>query len=122
MARIAGVNIPDDKRIMVSLTYVYGIGLTTSQIILAKLKIDETIRVKDLSEEQMNAIRSEIADNYTVDADLRRENQLSVKRLMEIGCYRGIRHRLGLPVRGQGTKNNARTRKGGKKTVAGKKG
>ena len=122
MARVAGVNIPDNKRVVISLTYVYGIGLTTSQKILAKLKLDESVRVKDLSEEQLTSIRTEIDENYIVDADLRRQTQLDIKRLQEIGCYRGVRHRLGLPVRGQTTKNNARTRKGKKRTVAGKKG
>ena len=120
MARIAGVDIPRDKRVVVSLTYVYGIGRTTSQKILAAAGVDENIRVKDLSEAQLTAIRKEV-DNYKVEGDLRQEVQLNIKRLMEIGCYRGIRHRKGLPVRGQRTKTNARTRKGKAIPVAGKK-
>lgn len=120
MARIAGVDIPNDKRVVISLTYIYGIGRTTSSQVLAKTGIDENIRVKDLTDEQLNAIRQEI-DSIKVEGDLRREVQLNIKRLMEIGCYRGIRHRKGLPVRGQRTKTNARTRKGKAKTVANKK-
>ena len=120
MARIAGIDIPRDKRVVVSLTYVYGIGRTTSEQILATCGIDENIRVKDLSEEQVNAIRQEV-DKIKVEGDLRREVNLNIKRLMEIGCYRGTRHRKGLPVRGQRTKTNARTRKGPRRTVAGKK-
>ncbi len=120
MARIAGIDIPRDKRVVVSLTYVYGIGRTTSEQILATCGIDESIRVKDLSEEQVNAIRQEV-DKIKVEGDLRREVNLNIKRLMEIGCYRGTRHRKGLPVRGQRTKTNARTRKGPRRTVAGKK-
>ena len=115
MARIAGVDIPNDKRVVISLTYIYGIGLTTS-----KAGISEDVRVKDLTEEQLNAIRKTI-DAIKVEGDLRREVQLNIKRLMEIGCYRGMRHRKGLPVRGQRTKTNARTRKGKAKTVANKK-
>lgn len=120
MARIAGVDIPNDKRVVISLTYIYGIGKPTAQKVLEEVKIDENIRVKDLSEEQLNSIRKAI-DKIKVEGDLRREVQLNIKRLMEIGCYRGIRHRKGLPVRGQRTKTNARTRKGKAKTVAGKK-
>lgn len=120
MARIAGIDIPRDKRVVVSLTYVYGIGRPTAEQILATCGIDENIRVKDLSEEQVNAIRQEV-DKIKVEGDLRREVNLNIKRLMEIGCYRGTRHRKGLPVRGQRTKTNARTRKGPRRTVAGKK-
>lgn len=120
MARIAGVDIPNDKRVVVSLTYIYGIGTSTAKKVLEKTGISEDIRVKDLTDEQMNAIRQEI-DAIKVEGDLRRETQLNIKRLMEIGCYRGLRHRKGLPVRGQRTKTNARTRKGKAKTVANKK-
>ncbi len=120
MARIAGVDLPRDKRVVVSLTYIYGIGRSTSEQILKTVGIDENIRVKDLSEEQVNAIRGEV-DKIKVEGDLRREVALNIKRLMEIGCYRGIRHRRGLPVRGQRTKTNARTRKGPVRTVANKK-
>lgn len=120
MARIAGVDIPNNKRVVVSLTYIYGIGNSTAKKVLENAKVSEDIRVKDLTDEQMNAIRKEI-DNIKVEGDLRREVQLNIKRLMEIGCYRGIRHRKGLPVRGQRTKTNARTRKGKAKTVANKK-
>ena len=120
MARIAGVDIPNDKRVVISLTYVYGIGLATSKKILAAAGVSEDIRVKDLTNDQEDAIRREV-DAIKVEGDLRREVNLNIKRLMEIGSYRGIRHRLGLPVRGQSTKNNARTRKGRKKTVANKK-
>ena len=120
MARIAGVDLPRDKRVVVSLTYIYGIGRSTSEKILAKTGISEDIRVKDLTEDQVNAIRNEI-DGVKVEGDLRREVQLNIKRLMEIGCYRGIRHRRGLQVRGQRTKTNARTRKGPVRTVANKK-
>lgn len=120
MARIAGVDIPRDKRVVVSLTYIYGIGRTTAEEVLKSTGISEDIRVKDLSDDQVNAIRSEI-DKVKTEGDLRREVNLNIKRLMEIGCYRGIRHRKGLPVRGQRTKTNARTRKGPVRTVAGKK-
>ena len=120
MARIAGVDIPREKRFVISLTYVYGIGLKTSQKILKEAGVSEDVRVKDLTEDQLDKIR-EIVDNYKTEGDLRREVSLNIKRLMEIGCYRGIRHRRGLPVRGQNTKNNSRTRKGPKKTVANKK-
>ena len=120
MARIAGVDIPNDKRVVISLTYIYGIGLTTSKKVLEEAGISEDVRVKDLTEEQLNAIRKTI-DAIKVEGDLRREVQLNIKRLMEIGCYRGKRHRQGLPCRGQKTKTNARTRKGPKRTVANKK-
>lgn len=120
MARIVGVDIPNDKVVVVSLTYIYGIGLKTSQTILEKAKVDPQKRVKDLSEEEIARIRAEIA-HFKVEGDLRREVLLNIKRLQEIGCYRGIRHRKGLPVRGQRTKTNARTRKGPRRTVANKK-
>ena len=120
MARIAGIDIPRDKRVVVSLTYIYGIGSSTAKTILKKCGISEDIRVKDLTDEQINAIRNEV-DSIKVEGDLRREVALNIKRLMEIGCYRGIRHRKGLPVRGQRTKTNARTRKGPVRTVANKK-
>ena len=119
MARIAGVDIPRDKHIVISLTYVYGIGKTTAQKILAEAGVAEDIRVKDLTNDQEDAIRREV-DKLKVEGDLRREVNLNIKRLMEIGSYRGMRHRRGLPTRGQNTKNNARTRKGPSKTVAGK--
>ena len=121
MARIAGVDIPNGKRVEIGLTYIYGIGLSSSQQILAATGVDPDIRVKDLSEDDLGKIRDYIDHNYKVEGDLRTEIQLNIKRLMDIGCYRGIRHRIGLPVRGQSTKNNARTRKGRKKTVANKK-
>ena len=120
MARIAGVDIPRDKRVVVSLTYIYGIGNTTAKQILTDAGVSEEVRVRDLTNEQTDAIRAEV-DKLKVEGDLRREVNLNIKRLMEIGSYRGIRHRRGLPVRGQNTKNNARTRKGPSKTVAGKK-
>ena len=120
MARIAGVDIPRDKRVVISLTYIYGIGKTTSQKVLAAAGINEETRVRDLTEDELNKIREQL-DKYKVEGDLRREISLNIKRLMEIGCNRGIRHRRGLPVRGQNTKNNARTRKGPRKTVANKK-
>lgn len=120
MARIAGVDIPRDKRVVISLTYIYGIGKTTSQKVLAAAGINEDTRVRDLTEDELNKIREQL-DSYKVEGDLRREISLNIKRLMEIGCNRGIRHRRGLPVRGQNTKNNARTRKGPRKTVANKK-
>ena len=120
MARIAGVDIPRDKRVVVSLTYIYGVGLSTAKKVLAECGIDENTRVKDLTDEQENAIRKAL-DSYKLEGDLRRETQLNIKRLMEIACYRGIRHRKGLPVRGQRTKTNARTRKGPRRTVANKK-
>ena len=121
MARIAGVDLPRDKRIEIGLTYIYGIGLKTSKDILAKANVNPDIRVKDLSEEDAGKIRKVIENDYIVEGDLRRETSLNIKRLMEIGSYRGIRHRRGLPVRGQKTKTNARTRKGPKKTVSRKK-
>ncbi|EAX47598.1 ribosomal protein S13 [Thermosinus carboxydivorans Nor1] len=121
MARIAGVDLPRDKRIEIALTYIYGIGLTLSREILAATKINPDTRVRDLTEEEISKLRETIDKNYKVEGDLRREEQLNIKRLIEIGCYRGKRHRAGLPVRGQRTKTNARTRKGPKRTVAGKK-
>ena len=121
MARIAGVELPNAKRVEVGLTYIYGIGLKSSQNILAKTGINPDTRVKDLTDDEVNKIREVIDAEYTVEGDLRRQLALDIKRLMEIGCYRGIRHRKGLPVRGQNTKNNARTRKGPAKTIAGKK-
>ena len=117
MARIAGVDLPRDKRIEIGLTYVYGIGLPTSKLILDKAGINPDTRVKDLSEDEVRKITNIINEEYVVEGDLRREVSLNIKRLMEIGSYRGIRHRRGLPVRGQKTKTNARTRKGPKKTV-----
>ncbi|QOY37553.1 30S ribosomal protein S13 [Anaerobacillus isosaccharinicus] len=120
MARIAGVDIPRDKRVVVSLTYVYGIGRTRSQQILAEAGVSEDTRVRDLTEEELGKIR-DVIDGYKVEGDLRREISLNIKRLIEIGCYRGVRHRRGLPVRGQNSKNNARTRKGPRRTVANKK-
>ena len=121
MARIAGVDLPRDKRIEIGLTYVYGIGLKSAQNILAQTGVDPDIRVKDLSEEDAGKIREYVDKHYKVEGDLRREVSLNIKRLVEIGCYRGVRHRRGLPVRGQSSKTNARTRKGPKRTVAGKK-
>ena len=121
MARIAGVDLPREKRIEIGLTYIYGIGLKTAQKILAETGVDPDIRVKDLSEEDAGKIREYVDKQLKVEGDLRREVSLNIKRLMEIGCYRGVRHRRGLPVRGQSTKQNARTRKGPKRTVAGKK-
>lgn len=120
MARIEGVDLPRNKRVEIGLTYLYGIGLTRSRQILAATKIDPDRRVKDLTEAEVTAIRDYIANNYKVEGDLRREEQMNIKRLIEIGCYRGLRHRRGLPVRGQRTRTNARTRKGPKKTVAGR--
>jgi small subunit ribosomal protein S13 len=121
MARIAGVDLPRDKRIEVGLTYIFGIGHTTSLKILASTGIDPSTRVKDLTEEEEQKLRQEIQGSYKVEGDLRREVTMNIKRLMDIGCYRGLRHRIGLPVRGQKTKTNARTRKGPRRTVAGKK-
>ena len=121
MARILNVEIPNDKRVAISLTYIHGIGNTLSKKILAAAKISEDIRVKDLTEEQLSAIRK-VATKYKTEGNLRREVALNIKRLMEIRNYRGIRHRKGMPVRGQVTQKNARTRKGPRKTVAGKKG
>jgi small subunit ribosomal protein S13 len=122
MARIAGVDLPKNKRGEIGLTYIYGIGRSTAQSILLQAGVDFNIKVKDWNDEQINAIRSLIQQGgYKIEGELRSMVQLNIKRLMDIGCYRGIRHRLGLPVRGQTTKNNARTRKGKKKTVANKK-
>ena len=121
MARIAGVDLPREKRVEIGLTYIYGIGLTTSKKMLEEVGINPDTRVKDLSENEISKLRDYIEHNLKVEGDLRREVSLNIKRLMEIGCYRGVRHRRGLPVRGQNTKNNARTRKGPKKTIAGKK-
>ena len=121
MARIAGIDIPRDKRVVVSLTYIYGIGRSAANTILEKAGIDKNIKVKDWTDDQSAKVREIIGAEYKVEGDLRSEVQLNIKRLMDIGCYRGVRHRNGLPVRGQSTKNNARTRKGRKKTVANKK-
>ena len=121
MARIAGVDLPREKRVEVGLTYIYGIGLVSSKKILAEAGVNPDTRVKGLTDEEVNSLREVIDKEYTVEGDLRRQVALDIKRLMEIGCYRGIRHRKGLPVRGQNTKNNARTRKGPAKTIAGKK-
>ena len=121
MARIAGVDLPKEKRVEIGLTYIYGIGLSTSQKILATTGINPDTRVKDLTEDEVNEIRNYVNKNLIVEGDLRRDVALNIKRLVEIGCYRGIRHRKGLPVRGQKTKTNARTRKGPKKTIANKK-
>ena len=121
MARIAGVDLPNEKRVEYGLTYVYGIGVTSSRKILAEAGINPDTRVKDLTEDEEKKIREIIDRDYTVEGDLRRQVALDIKRLIEIGCYRGLRHRRGLPVRGQNTKNNARTRKGPKRTIAGKK-
>ena len=121
MARIAGVDLPKNKRGVIGLTYIYGIGRSSSQKILGELGIDENIKVKDWNDEQIAAIRGKIAEEYKIEGELRSSVQMNIKRLMDIGCYRGVRHRIGLPVRGQSTKNNARTRKGKKKTVANKK-
>ena len=121
MARISGVDIPNQKRVEIALTYIYGIGLKSSQDILAKTGIDPDKRAKDLTEDEISKLRDEIENNYKVEGELRRETALNIKRLVEIKCYRGIRHRRGLPVRGQRTKTNARTRKGPVKTIANKK-
>jgi small subunit ribosomal protein S13 len=121
VARIAGIDLPRDKRIEFALPYIYGIGLTKSRLILKELGIDPSIRTKDLSDDQITDISKKIAAEYIVEGDLRREVNLNIKRLMEIGSYRGLRHRRGLPVRGQRTKTNARGRKGSKKTVGAKK-
>lgn len=117
MARIAGIDLPRDKRVEVALTYIYGIGRPTSRKILAQTGVNPDTRVRDLTEEEVNRLRDVIEKNYQVEGDLRREVALNIKRLIEIGCYRGLRHRRGLPVRGQRTKTNARTRKGPRKTV-----
>jgi len=121
MARIAGVDIPREKRVEISLTYIYGIGLTTSRKILERTRINPDTRVKNLTEEEVNRLREVIDREHKVEGDLRREVDLNIKRLIEIGCYRGMRHRRNLPVRGQRTRTNARTRRGPKRTVAGKK-
>jgi small subunit ribosomal protein S13 len=121
MARIAGVDIPREKRVEISLCYIYGIGLTSSHKILARTRINPDTRVKDLTEEEVNRLREVIDREYKVEGDLRREVDMNIKRLIEIGSYRGIRHRRNLPLRGQRTRTNARTRRGPKRTVAGKK-
>ena len=121
MARIAGVDLPNNKHGVIGLTYIYGIGRSSAQTILDKCGIDPTIKVGDWNDDQIAAIRTLINDEYKIEGELRSSVQMDIKRLMDIGCYRGIRHRSGLPVRGQSTKNNARTRKGKKKTVANKK-
>ncbi|GAA4268052.1 30S ribosomal protein S13 [Hyunsoonleella aestuarii] len=120
MARIAGVDIPKNKRGVISLTYIYGIGRSRAKDILATAKVDESIKVQDWTDDQISGIR-EAVGTFTIEGELRSETQLNIKRLMDIGCYRGIRHRSGLPLRGQRTKNNSRTRKGRRKTVANKK-
>ncbi len=121
MARIAGVDIPRDKRVEISLRYIYGIGPTTARQILARTRISPDTRVRDLTEEEISRLRELIDREYKVEGDLRREINLNIKRLIEIGCYRGLRHRRGLPVRGQRTRTNARTRRGPRKTVAGRR-
>jgi small subunit ribosomal protein S13 len=121
MARIAGVDLPREKRVEIGLTYIYGIGLTTSKEILKNTDISPDVRVKDLSEDEVIRLRDIIDRDYVVEGDLRREVGLNIKRLQEIGCYRGLRHRRNLPVRGQRTRTNARTRRGARRTVAGKK-
>lgn len=122
MARIAGVDLPRDKRVEIALTYIYGIGLSRSKEILKNTGVDPNKRVKDLTEEEIAKIRDYIEKHYKVEGELRREVAMNIKRLIEIGCYRGIRHKLGLPVRGQRTRSNARTRKGPRRTVGAKKG
>ena len=121
MARIAGIDLPKNKRGVIGLTYIYGIGRSRAAKILKDAGIDENIKVDDWNDDQTAAIRKVIADNFKIEGELRSEVQLNIKRLMDIGCYRGVRHRTGLPLRGQSTKNNARTRKGKRKTVANKK-
>jgi len=121
MARIAGVDIPRDKRVEISLCYIYGVGLTTSRKILVRTRINPDTRVKNLTEEEVNRLREVIDREHKVEGDLRREVDMNIKRLIEIGCYRGMRHRRNLPVHGQRTRTNARTRRGAKRTVAGKK-
>jgi small subunit ribosomal protein S13 len=120
MARIEGVDLPRNKRVETALTYIFGIGPTRSRAIISATRVNPDIRVKDLSETDVNALRDYIGKNYKVEGDLRREVQMNIKRLIEIGCYRGLRHRHNLPVRGQRTRTNSRTRKGPKKTVAGR--
>jgi small subunit ribosomal protein S13 len=121
MARLVGIDLPRDKRIEVGLTYIYGIGPSTAKKIISETGVDPDIRVKDLSEDDLAKLRDYITENYTVEGDLHREVSQNIKRLMEIGCYRGLRHRRGLPVRGQRTHTNARTRKGPRKQIGGKK-
>ena len=121
MARIAGIDLPNEKRVEIGLTYIYGIGLKTSKDILEATKVDPDIRVKDLTEADVSSLREYIEKNLKVEGDLRRDTTMNIKRLIEIGCYRGIRHRKGLPVRGQSSKQNARTRKGPKRSAGGKK-
>lgn len=120
MARIAGIDVPRDKRVVISLTYIYGIGKSTAQEVLKNAGVSEDTRVRDLTEDELASIRKAV-ENFTVEGDLRRETSLNIKRLIEIGSYRGIRHRRGLPTRGQKTKNNSRTRKGPRRTVANKR-
>ncbi|TAL39213.1 MAG: 30S ribosomal protein S13 [Spirochaetes bacterium] len=121
MARISGVDLPNVKRVEVALTYIYGIGPSTAKKIIAETKVDPNTRVKDLTDEEISYLRQAIEKNFKVEGDLRTEVAMNIKRLMDIGCYRGIRHRRGLPVRGQNTKNNAHTRKGNRKPLMGKK-
>lgn len=121
MARIVGVDIPNNKRGEIALSYIYGIGKSSAQKILDSVGVDRNLKVEDWTDDQTNSIRNYINDNFTIEGELRSETQMNIKRLMDIGAYRGIRHRIGLPVRGQSTKNNARTRKGKRKTVANKK-
>ncbi|HNX83856.1 MAG: 30S ribosomal protein S13 [Bacteroidales bacterium] len=121
MARINGVDLPRNKQGEVALTYIYGVGRSTAQKVLDKAGVDRQMKVEEWNDDNINAIRQILSENYKLEGELRSETQLNIKRLMDIGCYRGIRHRIGLPVRGQSTKNNARTRKGRKKTVANKK-
>jgi small subunit ribosomal protein S13 len=121
MARIKGIDLPKNKRGVIALTYIYGVGSTFATLILDEAKVSHDIKVQDWTDDQANKIRSIIGDSYTVEGELRAETQTNIKRLMDIGCYRGIRHRTGLPLRGQRTKNNSRTRKGKRKTVANKK-
>ena len=121
MARISGVDLPNDKRVEIGLTYIYGIGLTTSKKVLATTGVNPDTRCRDLTEDDVKKLSDYITNNLTVEGDLRRDTAFDIKRLIEIGCYRGVRHRKGLPVRGQTSKNNARTRKGPKKTIANKK-
>ena len=121
MARINGVDLPRHKRGEIALTYIYGVGRSTAQKVLDRAAIDRNTKVDEWNDDQINAIRQILSENYKLEGELRSETQMNIKRLMDIGCYRGIRHRIGLPVRGQSTKNNARTRKGRKKTVANKK-
>ena len=121
MARIAGIDLPKNKRVEIGLTYIYGIGRNSADLILKETGVDPSIRVKDLSEDDVTKLREYIDKHFRVEGDLRRETALNIKRLVEIGCYRGVRHRKGLPVRGQRTKTNARTRKGPVKTIANKK-